>query len=125
MFKAYAQNQVDLATSKSVKEKLADRFQLKVALSRREQWEGAVEEADMFLNKSAMDRKIYFSQKLMSANKKSSNKSEYLYVLLDFANSYGKLIHFILNIMQIGKIDENKKYRGIDYTIKKIKYTII
>jgi len=84
LFKAYAQNQVDLATSKSVKEKLAEKFQLKVALTRREQWEGAVEEADMFLNKSAMERKIYFSQKLMSANKKPANKSEYLLVLRDF-----------------------------------------
>ena len=84
MFKAYAQNQVDLVTPKSVKEKLADRFQLKVASSRREQWEGAVEEADMFLNKSTMERKIYFSQKLMSSNKKSTNKSEHLYVLRDF-----------------------------------------
>jgi histone-lysine N-methyltransferase NSD2 len=50
-FKTYAQDQVDQAPTKSQKEKLAERFQLKVALTRREQWEQAVEEADEALDK--------------------------------------------------------------------------
>ena len=48
-FKIYAQDQVDRATSKTAKEKLAERFQLKVALNRRDQWEVAIEQADMYL----------------------------------------------------------------------------
>lgn len=54
-FKEYAQNQVDQAPTKSQKEKLAERFQLKVALTRREQWEQAVEEADEVLNRKKSD----------------------------------------------------------------------
>lgn len=50
-FKIYAQDQVDRAISKSVKEKLAERFQLKVALNRRDQWEQAIEQADLYLKK--------------------------------------------------------------------------
>lgn len=49
-FKTYAQNQVDRAVTKSDKEKLAERFQLKVALNRREQWQKAVDQAD-YLNR--------------------------------------------------------------------------
>lgn len=51
-FKIYAQDQVDRATSKAAKEKLAERFQLKVALNRRDQWEVAIEQADMYLKTS-------------------------------------------------------------------------
>jgi len=43
-FKIYAQEQVDRA-----KEKLTERFQLKVALNRRDQWEQAIEQADLHL----------------------------------------------------------------------------
>lgn len=50
-FKTYAQDQVDQAPTKSQKEKLAERFQLKVALTRRDYWEQAVEEADEAMNK--------------------------------------------------------------------------
>ena len=50
-FKTYAQDQVDQAPTKSQKEKLAERFQLKVALTRRDHWERAVEEADSEMNK--------------------------------------------------------------------------
>ena len=53
-FKTYAQDQVDRAASKSAKEKLAERFQLKVALNKRDQWEQAIEQADLFL-KAASD----------------------------------------------------------------------
>ena len=48
-FKTYAQDQVDRAPTKLAKEKLAERFQLKVAVTRREQWERAIEEADLYL----------------------------------------------------------------------------
>ncbi len=48
-FKIYAQDQVDRALSKSAKEKLAERYQLKVALNRRDQWEQAIEQADLYL----------------------------------------------------------------------------
>jgi hypothetical protein len=50
-FKTYAQDQVDRAVSKSSKEKLAERFQLKVALNKRDQWEQAIEKADIYLKK--------------------------------------------------------------------------
>jgi hypothetical protein len=57
-FKTYAQDQVDQALTKAAKEKLAERFQLKVALSRREHWERAVKEADVALFKSYDERLI-------------------------------------------------------------------
>jgi hypothetical protein len=50
-FKKYAQNQVDLAPTKQDKEKLAERFQLKVSMSKRKQWDNAVELADKHANK--------------------------------------------------------------------------
>lgn len=45
-FKTYAQDQVDRAGTKAEKEKLAERFQLKVSLNRRENWQKAVDCAD-------------------------------------------------------------------------------
>ena len=68
-FKTYAQYQVDQAGTKSTKEKLAEKFQLKVALSRREHWEQAVAEADSLLDKLILDRKLYFGKKLISFEK--------------------------------------------------------
>ncbi len=65
-FKTYAQDQVDQAMTKSAKEKLAERFQLKVALSRRENWELAVKEADLAMKKSISERKLYFTKKYRS-----------------------------------------------------------
>lgn len=65
-FKTYAQDQVDQAVTKSAKEKLAERFQLKVALSRRENWELAVKEADLAMKKSISERKLYFTNKYRS-----------------------------------------------------------
>jgi hypothetical protein len=59
-FKAYAQDQVDEAPTKSQKEKLAERFQLKVSLKRRENWERAVEEADEILNKNCELEILFF-----------------------------------------------------------------
>jgi hypothetical protein len=57
-FKTYAQDQVDQAPNKSQKEKLAERFQLKVALTRRDHWERAVEEADDAINKRSETKTI-------------------------------------------------------------------
>ena len=63
-FKTYAQDQVDQAPTKSQKEKLAERFQLKVALTRRDHWERAVEEADNAMNKRTItERKSIFTVK--------------------------------------------------------------
>ena len=48
-FKTYAQDQVDRAPTKLAKEKLAEKFQLKVATNRRDQWERAIEQANSYL----------------------------------------------------------------------------
>lgn len=48
-FKTYAQDQVDRAVSKMEKEQLAERFQLKVSLNRKENWQRAVQCADDFV----------------------------------------------------------------------------
>jgi hypothetical protein len=64
-FKTYAQDEVDQAPTKSQKEKLAERFQLKVALTRRDHWERAVQEADEALSKRKAERKQYFYDKTM------------------------------------------------------------
>jgi hypothetical protein len=63
-FKTYAQDQVDQAPTKSQKEKLAERFQLKVALTRRDHWERAVDEADNAMAKRTIgERKSIFTDK--------------------------------------------------------------
>jgi hypothetical protein len=72
-FKEYAQRQVDQAPTKSQKEKLAERFQLKVAISRREHWEQAVQEADEAIIKTIDKRRESFSTKLDS---KKTNEKE-------------------------------------------------
>ena len=48
-FKTYAQDQVDRAVAKSDKERLAERFQLKVANNRRDEWEHAISNADLII----------------------------------------------------------------------------
>lgn len=55
-FKSYAQRKVDEAPKKLLKEKLVERFQLKVALSKRTAWEDAVKEADQMLGCSIPER---------------------------------------------------------------------
>jgi hypothetical protein len=75
-FKTYAQYEVDQAPTKSQKEKLAERFQLKVALTRRDHWERAVQEADEALSKRKAERKQYFYDKTIVSNstlRKSKN----------------------------------------------------
>lgn len=65
---------MDRALSKSAKEKLAERFQLKVALNRRDQWEQAIEQADLYLLRnldSNHENMVYVSkqhEKSRSAN---------------------------------------------------------
>lgn len=55
-FTTYAQETVDKAPTKSQKEQLTERFQLKVTISRREDWELAVREADGALKQSSETR---------------------------------------------------------------------
>lgn len=62
-FKSYALDQVNQQTNKSVKEKLTEKYQLKVTLPKRDQWEKALREADGLINKRVRDRKLYFIKK--------------------------------------------------------------
>jgi hypothetical protein len=55
-FTKYAQETVDKAQTKSQKEQLTERFQLKVTISRREDWEMAVREADESLKQTSETR---------------------------------------------------------------------
>jgi len=55
-FTKYAQEAVDKAQTKSQKEQLTERFQLKVTISRREDWEMAVREADESLKQTSETR---------------------------------------------------------------------
>lgn len=48
-FKKYAQDQVDQAQSKSAQEELVERFQLKIATNKREDWEMAIHQADFII----------------------------------------------------------------------------
>ena len=72
-FKSYAQNLVDQASTKSRKERLTEKFQLKIASSRKEQWEQGVREADFALSKLVTERKLYFLKKYSNKQKKKSN----------------------------------------------------
>jgi hypothetical protein len=76
-FKTYAQDQVDRAVTKSDKEKLAERFQLKVALNRREHWEEAIKQADFYLETTRKNKnsssKSSNDLKLSNNNNKMSN----------------------------------------------------
>jgi hypothetical protein len=55
-FTKYAQESVDKAVTKSQKEQLTERFQLKVTISRREDWETAVRDADESLKQTSETR---------------------------------------------------------------------
>ncbi|CAF0937841.1 unnamed protein product [Rotaria sordida] len=55
-FTKYAQEIVDKAQTKSQKEQLTERFQLKVTIGRREDWEMAVREADEALKQTSETR---------------------------------------------------------------------
>lgn len=55
-FTQYAQEIVDKAVTKSQKEQLTERFQLKVTIGRREDWESAVREADNALKQTSEKR---------------------------------------------------------------------
>ncbi|CAF0822204.1 unnamed protein product [Brachionus calyciflorus] len=62
-FKAYTQEQIDRANSKSAKDKLTEKFSLKITLPKRDGWDQAIVEADSFINKKIRDRKIHFINK--------------------------------------------------------------
>lgn len=78
-FAEYAQEVVDKAPTKSHKEQLIERFQLKITMNRRDDWELAVKEADQALSETSdkrleqIDPKIeFYTAKL----KKSANVDE-------------------------------------------------
>lgn len=95
-FKIYAQDQVDRALSKSAKEKLAERFQLKVALNRRDQWEQAIEQADFYLKtlESIHDLNSVYSK---TEKSKSANLADSLARLnqINEEKSLGKSSNYI------------------------------
>ena len=62
-FKTYAQDQVDRASTKVEKEKLAERYQLKVSLNRRENWQRAVDSADQLIRNIRANAKMNASLK--------------------------------------------------------------
>ncbi|CAF0924621.1 unnamed protein product [Adineta steineri] len=89
-FTKYAQEIVDKAQTKSQKEQLTERFQLKVTIGRREDWELAVREADDSLKQTSetrleeIDPKVqFYTTKLVAPkgqpgrkSKASANKAE-------------------------------------------------
>lgn len=63
-FKKYAQDQVDKAKTKSDQEELVERFQLKIATNKREEWDMAIRQADFIkvqtdsdLNQSRIEKR--------------------------------------------------------------------
>ena len=70
-FKTYAQAQVDRASSKTTKERLAERFQLKVATNRRQQWEEAIKLADQYINNLTIERRTSVKQATSNTLKSS------------------------------------------------------
>lgn len=68
-FKDYVQQQIDKAVSKSAKDKMNEKFSLKISPLKREEWEQAIAEADGLMRKRPRDRKSYF---LKQANGKDS-----------------------------------------------------
>ena len=97
-FKTYAQDQVDRAASKSVKEKLAERFQLKVALNKRDQWEQAIEQADLFLKAAAAD------------TNHDSNSNICNQILKRKVNTYKEIQHFLRDNIKKKHLRENFIY---------------
>jgi hypothetical protein len=82
-FTKYAQESVDKAVTKSQKEQLTERFQLKVTISRREDWETAVRDADESLKQTSETRleeiepKIqFYTSKLAPSKGQSGRKSK-------------------------------------------------
>ena len=82
-FTTYAQKAVDKAVTKNQKEQLTERFQLKVTMSRREDWESAVKEADLALSQTSEKRlediepKLqFYTSKTTSSGRKSKAKVE-------------------------------------------------
>lgn len=81
LFKTYAQDQVDQAPTKAAKEKLAERFQLKVSLNKRDMWEKAIKKADLLnkfpnndLTSSSNKRKVEFTNDSEPQRKKIADK---------------------------------------------------
>lgn len=92
-FKIYAQDQVDQATAKSAKEKLADKYQLKVSLAKRDQWEKAVTEADNAMNITLDERIQLFNSKLAESRASDSEHHN----LLDHNEGFF-ITHSVINL---------------------------
>ena len=76
-FTKYAQELVDKAVAKHQKEHLTERFQLKVTIGRREDWETAVREADEALKQSSEKRLEDIDPKIRAyTNKRNSAKGQ-------------------------------------------------
>ncbi|UJR37681.1 hypothetical protein I4U23_030376 [Adineta vaga] len=79
-FTKYAQENVDKAQTKSQKEQLTERFQLKVTIGRREDWESAVREADDAIKQTSEKRleniepKIHFYTKKIGTPKSQGGR---------------------------------------------------
>lgn len=74
-FKAYGQQQIDKAVSKSAKDKMSEKFSFsKITPLKRDEWEQAIAEADKLVGKKLRDRKSYFLRQL-SDNKNSKENS--------------------------------------------------
>ncbi|CAF1370201.1 unnamed protein product [Rotaria magnacalcarata] len=69
-FTKYAQEMVDKAQMKSQKEQLTERFQLKVTIGRREDWETAVREADDAIKQTSEKRLQNIESKVQFYSKK-------------------------------------------------------
>ncbi|CAF0804073.1 unnamed protein product [Adineta ricciae] len=82
-FTTYAQEMVDKAVTKSQKEQLTERFQLKVTIGRREDWELAVREADQAVKQTSetrleeIDPKVqFYTSKTGGSKGQSGRKSK-------------------------------------------------
>nr|QDF21440.1 histone-lysine N-methyltransferase NSD2 isoform X1 [Brachionus koreanus] len=74
-FKAYAQQQIDKAVSKSAKDKMNEKYSLKISMPKREEWDQAIAEADSLMRKRPRDRKSYFLKQSTGKDNQIENSS--------------------------------------------------
>nr|QDG00787.1 histone-lysine N-methyltransferase NSD2-2 [Brachionus koreanus] len=120
-FKRYAQDQVDKATSKSAKEELAERFQLKIATYKREEWDMAIRQADLIRTQNSTNHSQSRSEKRKRENlnlngKKIDNSSK-----LKFSNVQNNFSILSVNQESVKKSKQNENRKKIDYNKNIIK----
>ncbi len=86
-FTKYAQDAVDKALTKPQKQQLTERFQLKVTISRREDWEQAVREADESLKHISETRLEEIEPKVQFYTTKIGMRTSYEKVNQSFSSS--------------------------------------